>query len=125
MKDNVDLTSNRDFRLKAKDSYRGAIPINMFSVFNDYSIPVPPGLHEHDRFGVLTDDYYINRDNGAVVQGNQLERFSKSMCGEFNAGNYCDCCGRPLKPYLNDCLCPICAESLDNRRELDLFEDFN
>ena len=125
MKDNVDLTSNRDFRLKAKDSYRGAIPINMFSVFNDYSIPVPPGLNEYDRFGVLTDDYYINRDNGAVVQGNQLERFSKSMCGEFNAGNYCDCCGRPLKPYLNDCLCPICAESLDNRRELDLFEDFN
>ena len=125
MKDNVDLTSNRDFRLKAKDSYKGAIPINMFSVFNDYSIPVPPGLYEHDRFGVLTNDYYINRDNGAVVQGNQLERFSKSMCGEFNAGNYCDCCGRPLKPYLNDCLCPICAESLDNRRELDLFEDFN
>ena len=125
MKDNVDLTSNRDFRLKAKDSYRGAIPINMFSVFNDYSIPVLPGLYEHDRFGVLTDDYYINRDNGAVVQGNQLERFSKSMCGEFNAGNYCDCCGRPLKPYLNDCLCPICAESLDNRRELDLFEDFS
>ena len=125
MKDNVDLTSNRDFRLKAKDSYRGAIPINMFSVFNDYSMPVPPGLYEHDRFGVLTDDYYINRDNGAVVQGNQLERFSKSMCGEFNAGNYCDCCGRPLKPYLKDCLCPICAESLDNRRELDLFEDFS
>lgn len=125
MKDNVDLTSNRDFRLKAKDSYKGAIPINMFSVFNNYLIPVPPGLHEHDRFGVLTDDYYINRDNGVVVQGSQLERFSKSMCGEFNAGNYCDCCGRPLKPYLNDCLCPICAESLDNRRELDLFEDFN
>ena len=123
MKDNVD--SNRDFRLKAKDSYRGAIPINMFSVFNDYSIPVPPGLYEHDRFGVLTDDYYINRDNGAVVQGNQLERFSKSMCSEFNAGNYCDCCGKPLKPYLNDCLCPICAESIDNRRELDLFEDFS
>ena len=125
MKDNVDLTSNRDFRLKAKDSYGGAIPINMFSVFNDYSIPVPPGLYEHDRFGVLTDNYYISQDNGAVVQGNQLERFSKMICGEFNAGNYCDCCGRPLKPYLNDCLCPICAESLDNRRELDLFEDFN
>lgn len=124
MIDNVDLTSNRDFRLKAKDYYKGAIPINMFNAFNDYSIPTPPGLHEHDRFGVLLDSYYINKDDGVIIQGGQLERFSKSICGEFNAGNYCDCCGIPLKPYFNDCLCPKCSENLDNRRELNLFSDF-
>ena len=52
---------------------------------------------------MLTDDYYIGQDNGAVVQGNQLERFSKWCVENLMLGNYCDCCGRLLKPYFNDC----------------------
>lgn len=68
MKENVDLTENRDFRLKAKEYYRGAIPVNMFSIFNNYNILIPSELYEHDRFGILLESYYINKDSGAIVK---------------------------------------------------------
>lgn len=122
MKENVDLTENRDFRVKANDYYKDAIPMKLFSAINN-NIVMASKLDNHDRFGVLLETHYINHDTGVVIQGNQMERFSKYICGEFNAGNYCDCCGTPIKPYKNDCLCSRCVENLDHNNQ-NLFINF-
>lgn len=119
MKINVDLTENRDFRFKASTSVQGT-PLGVQFAFDGR--PIPSNILYNKRFGVLTDEYYIEYDNGAVAQGNQLERLSKRLCGEFGMGEHCDCCGKELKPYVNDCLCDKCNDNIDSRN--NFFEDF-
>jgi hypothetical protein len=112
MKENVDLTENRDFRIKALEAQNGS----HFIGFMTNMTPMTEVFHQ-DRFGVPQDDYYIGVDNGVIIQGNALERCSKNLCKEFNMGNYCDCCGKEIKPYYNDCLCPDCDNRMSNITE--------
>lgn len=113
MKDNVDLTENRDFRIKAIDAQNG----NRFIGFMTDMTLITEVFHQ-DRFGVPQDDYYIEIDGGAIVQGNALERYLKNLYKEFNMGNYCDCCGKEIKPYYNDCLCSDCSNRISNTIEI-------
>ena len=107
MKDNVDLTSNRDFRIKAVDSQNDNVSLgfmtNMERIKSNFY---------RNRFGVPQDDYYIGKDTGGIMQGNATERMSKKFAKEFCLGNYCDCCGEEIKPYVNDCLCPRCSQNM-------------
>ena len=107
MKDNVELTSNRDLRIKAVDSQND----NVFVGFMTNAEIIKPKFYSN-RFGVLQDDYYIGKDTGGIVQGNATERMSKKFAKEFCLGNYCDCCGEEIKPYVNDCLCPRCSQNM-------------
>ena len=109
MKENVDLTENRDFRIKALEAQNGS----HFIGFTTNATSITKAFHQ-DRFGIPQDDYYISVDNGAILQGNAIERYSKNLCKEFNMGRYCDCCGREIKPYYNDCLCPNCGDRISN-----------
>ena len=108
MKDNVDLTSNRDFRIKAVEAQNGS----RFLGFMTNVEIIKPNFYSN-RFGVLQDDYYISKDTGGIVQGNATERMSKKFAKEFCLGNYCDCCGKEIKPYVNDCLCPRCSQNIE------------
>jgi len=108
MKDNVDLTENNDFKIKASD------------FINEPRLKIY--LTHNKRFGVFNDEYYISSDSGAIRQGNRLERLSKRSCEEFGRGRYCDCCGKELKPYINDCLCEKCNEYMNNKDYI--FKDF-
>lgn len=98
MKSNVDLTENRDFLNYNKEAF---------------------DIMHYGRFGVSPDLYYIEKDTGVIMQGNGEERRIKLLCSQFNIGDYCDCCGTPIKPYINDCLCPKCSKNFeDNKTEL-------
>lgn len=113
MKENVDLTENRDFRIKALEAQNGSY----FIGFTTNVTSITKAFRQ-DRFGIPQDDYYISVDNGAILQGNAIERYSKNLCKEFNMGRYCDCCGREIKPYYNDCLCPNCGDRISNIIEM-------
>lgn len=99
MKSNVDLTENGDFRAQFNNYYES--PIHEYIYYG--------------RFGVLLEPYYIDKDAGAIMQGNATKRRTKLLCNEFNVGNYCDRCGVPIKPYINDCLYPKCLEKLKKK----------
>lgn len=108
MKENVDLTENRDFRIKSTRVMTSSVNLNILGILKkDLNIAA-----FFDRFKAPTDDFYIRHDNGYILQGNAACRASKRLCGEFGIGNICDCCGREIKPYVKDCLCPSCKEFL-------------
>ena len=105
MKNNIDLTSNRDFRLKAKE-----IEIIRPIILPSFDI----SLIYKDRFGVLSDFYYIGVDTGGIWQGGAKERESKRFCENLET---CFCCGRELKPYDNNCLCSLCSQIVEYSSE--------
>lgn len=108
MKDSVDLTTNRDFLHKAKDEIKG-YRFGVFMAFETLGTPIRNILYQ-DKFGVLNDDYYFQKDKGAILQGNSYVRLSKMACEQFGLGKYCDCCGEKLKPWNNQTLCSECEE---------------
>lgn len=105
MKDKVDLTSNRDFRVKARD-----IEPERPRIFPSFDI----SRIYKDRFGVLQDIHYIEVDTGGIWQGGAKERESKSFCGNLET---CFRCGRELKPYDNNCLCSLCSQIVEYSSE--------
>lgn len=117
MKENVDLTEKRDFFTKSKEIRTPQVNISTLGR-RGYRIDVGTFL---DRFKAPTDGFYISDDKGAVLQGNSSCRASKRVCREFEMGNICDRCGIAIKPYVNDCLCPLCAKLL-YRKKPDLFD---
>jgi peptidyl-tRNA hydrolase len=108
MKENVDLTEARDFRIKSTRVVTSSVNLNILS--NPKKNLNIEALF--DRFKAPTDDFYIIHDDLGVLQGNAACRASKRLCGEFGMGHICDCCGREIKPYIKDCLCLSCKESL-------------
>lgn len=117
MKENVDLTNKKDFRIKAKEVVVPQVNIHTLGG-SRHNINIRDFLA---RFKALTDDFYISDDKGAVLQGNSSCRTSKRVCREFEMGNICDRCGIEIKPYVNDCLCPTC-QKIPSQRKPDLFD---
>lgn len=93
MKENIDLTQNRDFRIKATDFFK--------TVTTDRIKPL-------SKKEFLNTSFPEDIDTGYIIQGNASERASKDITKEFCMGNYCDCCGAKLRVYYNDTLCEKC-----------------
>lgn len=109
MKENVDLTINRDFRYKANHS-------------TGISLHTPHIPQTgRSRFNLIDEDYYLSRDTGCVVQGNGETRKVKKLCDEFGQCNFCDCCGCELKPYYQDTLCERCNQPFEDNVKRELF----
>ena len=113
MRENIDLTENRDFQ-------RHTLKSVCFKPIDALSTQSIRSYYE-GVFDVLNDTYYTEKDTGAIKQGNGEERRSKNWCQEFGMGNYCDCCGVEIKPYYNNSLCEKC----DNRSSISTNEIFS
>lgn len=105
MRENIDLTENRDFR---KESLRDP---RIVSLFRRMVVKVK----DKNRFNIPSEDSYIEKDNGGIIQGNSSFRYTKKIFPEFGKGNICDRCGEPIKPYINDCLCSRCSKQMEGR----------
>ena len=104
MKENIDLTENRDFRKERLRDPRAASLQRIIVKVKD-----------KNRFNVPNENSYIEKDNGGIIQGNSSFRYTKRNLSEFGRGNYCDRCGESIKPYVNDCLCPRCSHQMEGR----------
>lgn len=107
MKENIDLTENRDFRKEGFDVLQEASLRRMIIKVKD-----------KNRFNIPNENSYIEKDNGGIIQGNASFRYTKRVFPEFGKGNYCDKCGKKIKPYVNDTLCSQCVKDLKNHEIL-------
>lgn len=104
MKENIDLTENRDFRKERLRDPR-------IASFQRIIVKVK----DKNRFNIPNENSYIEKDNGGIIQGNSSFRYTKKVFPEFGKGNYCDRCGEQIKPYVNDYLCSMCSEQMEGR----------
>lgn len=104
MKENIDLTENRDFRKEGFDIPRG-VSLRRIII----------KLKDENRFNIPNENSYIEKDDGGIIQGNSSFRYTKKFSSEFGKGNICDRCGEPIKPYINDCLCSRCSHQMGGR----------
>lgn len=102
MKENIDLTENRDFR---KESLSDPRVVSLQKIIGK--------AKDKNRFNVPNENSYIEKDNGCIIQGNSSFRHAKRIVFEFGRGNYCDRCGASIKPYVNDCLCSRCYHQME------------
>ena len=95
MKDNVDLTENRDF--EKRKFYQS--PFWKDKVYTSTRKELKSA---QDTF----------KDKGLVLQGNKRERYYKKLSNSFQDKVSCDRCGRKIYPYENDTLCKLCRHIL-------------
>lgn len=107
MKENIDLTENRDFGKESFAVRRIASLLRMTTRASN-----------KNRFNIPNENSYIEKDNGGIIQGNASFRYTKRVFPEFGKGNYCDKCGKKIKPYVNDTLCSQCVKDLKNHEIL-------
>lgn len=111
MKNNVDLTENRDFNIGNNRKRRMREVLNDFSYENS-SIRDVVSRHESVMRRFL-------EDKGVILQGNKDERASKKFADTFSDGLTCDCCGSSLYPYYNDTICQKCNQRYEYAKSLN------
>lgn len=106
MKNNIDLTENRDFntRVWRKKKVREVLTDFSYDKFSNDLI----SRHQNVIKPYLSD-------TGVIYQGDKWERKSKKFADSFSDGVCCDCCGRAIYPYYNDTLCSHCLATMEYR----------